>query len=99
MHYGRGSSAARPRRAGARALAGRLRYFGKHHGRRAVLAVRALTVLGMSLRLLGAAPVLRRSCGPQAVVRRSTLRVVLGTAAAQAYVRVEIAQWLITSVC
>ncbi len=52
IHYGRGSSMGARGRLAPRALAGRLRYFRKHHGRGAVLAVRLLTVVGMSLRLL-----------------------------------------------
>ena len=52
IHHGRGSSLRARGELAPRALAGRLRYFRKHHGRGAVLAVRLLTVVGMSLRLL-----------------------------------------------
>ncbi len=52
MHYGRASSSRRRGELAPQALAGRLRYFARHHGPRAVLAVRLLTVAGMSLRLL-----------------------------------------------
>ena len=52
VHYGRASSSRRRGELAPRALAGRLRYFGKYYGPRAVLAVRLLTVAGMSLRLL-----------------------------------------------
>ncbi len=52
VHYGRASSRRARGELAPRALAGRLRYFHKHHGPRAVLAVRAATVVGMTLRLL-----------------------------------------------
>src|SRR5512137_864018 len=52
IHYGQGSSLRTRAVLAPRALAGRLRYFHKRYGAGAVLAVRVLTVVGMSLRLL-----------------------------------------------
>lgn len=52
VHHGRASSIGARGLLAPRALAGRLRYFSKHHGPGAVLAVRACTVVGMALRLL-----------------------------------------------
>ena len=66
IHYGRGSSARTRGDIAPRALAGRLRYFRKHHGPGAALAVRLLTIVGAALRLL-TLPLL-------AVVRRGDLR-------------------------
>jgi hypothetical protein len=51
VHVGRSSSRHARGELAPRALAGRLRYMRKYHDERAVLAVRALTVVGMILRL------------------------------------------------
>ncbi len=52
IHHGRGSSMRARSELAPRALAGRLRYFRKHHGALSAVAVRILTVIGMSLRLI-----------------------------------------------
>jgi N-acetylglucosaminyl-diphospho-decaprenol L-rhamnosyltransferase len=69
MHYGRGSSLRARSELAPRALAGRLRYFRKHHGALAAVAVRVLTVIGMSLRLI--------SLPVQAIVRPAVARAKL----------------------
>lgn len=52
VHYGRGSSTRSRGALAPRALAGRLRYFRKHHGAAAVWQVRLIMIVGMALRLL-----------------------------------------------
>ena len=56
VHYGSASSRRTRGELAPRALAGRLRYFARYHGARAVLTVRLLTVAGMGLRLLTMPP-------------------------------------------
>lgn len=51
VHVGRASSLHAPGELAPRAVAGRLRYFQKHHGAGAVLAVRVLMALGMASRI------------------------------------------------
>jgi hypothetical protein len=69
VHHGRASSARARGVLAPRALAGRLRYFRKHHGPGSVAAVRALMAIGMSLRLF-ALPL-------KALLRRGDLRADL----------------------
>jgi len=54
VHYGRSSSESMRVRIGRLAMSGRLCYFEKYHGARAVCAVRVMTVVGLLLRLLAA---------------------------------------------
>lgn len=80
VHVGRASSLHAPGEFAPRAVAGRLRYFRKHHGEGAVLAVRALMVMGMALRivLLPARSLWRRrSMGSELAWYRGLLRGAL----------------------
>lgn len=54
IHYGRSSSSSMRSRTGRVAMTGRLRYFRKYHGVAAVTAVRFMTIIGMTVRLLAA---------------------------------------------